>query len=330
MTIESTLRNVYGWTPAEERPGVEVRILDTNCALEEAGRIQWEDLVSGRHLARRCLQQFAETAGMLEDQGWPADRIKSRLRPSREVFATSAFMRRCQERPRGYPGDFETIEYLVAGVNRSVPGTLGWHIEEILLQAPIVQRHRNKLKWQSREIAGAVAKNRAARVLSIGCAGCLDWVPLLPELDCFAGEIVLNDSEPAALELAEQRLSSATSHYRLAPGNPIRVVKCLGSGAAFDLVLAGGVFDYVPHRATVMLLRVIYRDLLAEGGTLLFTNIAEGNPWRRLMEYGSDWPLIERSGASILEMCAEAGIPRSQVTVSREETGLTLVTRVTR
>jgi hypothetical protein len=26
-------------------------------------------------------------------------------------------MRRCQEWPRGYPGDFETIEYLTAGAN---------------------------------------------------------------------------------------------------------------------------------------------------------------------------------------------------------------------
>lgn len=317
MTSGSTLPAV------QERPGVVIRILDTNCALQEASRMQWMDLVGGRNAARRCLQQFVETTAMLEDQGWSPGRIKERLRQSREVFATSEFMRRCQ-------GDFATVEYLVAGVNGSVPDTLGWHIDEILLQAPIAQQYRNKLKWQSREIADTVRRNRSARVLSIGCGGCLDWTPVLPQLSGFEGEIVLNDSEPAALELAEQRLRIATSRYRFAPGNAIGVAKRLGSEAGFDLVLAGGVFDSMPHRATVMLLRVIYRDLLAEGGALVFTSIAEGNPWRRVVEYGSDWPLIERSAASIVEMCAEAGIPRSQVSVALEETGLAMIMRIAR
>jgi extracellular factor (EF) 3-hydroxypalmitic acid methyl ester biosynthesis protein len=120
-------------------------------------------------------------------------------------------MRRCQQWPRGYAGDFETIEYLAAGADHSVPGTLGWHFEEILLHSPVVQQHRNKLMGQSHEIARAVKRRSAARVLSIACGGCLDWAPVLPYLKGFTGEIVLNDSEPATLELAERRLRPATN-----------------------------------------------------------------------------------------------------------------------
>jgi hypothetical protein len=68
----------------------------------------------------------------------------------------------------------------------------------VLLEAPVVQQHRNKLRHQSLEIDGALMRNRAARVLSVACGGCLDWVPVLPRLQDFAGEIVLNDSEPRA------------------------------------------------------------------------------------------------------------------------------------
>jgi len=52
------------------------------------------------------------------------------------------------------------------------------------------------------------------------------------------GEIVLNDCEPAALQLAEQRLRPATTRYRLAPGNVLRVAKRLAHGPRFDLVVA--------------------------------------------------------------------------------------------
>lgn len=312
----------------ENDPDLETRIRQTNFNLETAGQQCWTDPIAGRQAALSALNQFAETARLLESSGWPSERIKERLARSRRVFATSTFMRRCQEWPRGYPGDFETVEYLAAGVNHSLPGSLGWHIEELLLASPVVQQHRNKLKRQSLEIDGALMKSRSARVLSMACGGGLDWMQVLSELKAFAGEIVLNDSEPAALELAERRLQSATPRYHLAPGNVIRISRRLANCPRFDLVLAGGLFDYLPHRAAVLLLRVITQDLLAPGGVLLFTNIAEGNPWRILMEYGSDWSLIERSEHSLLSMCREAGIPGSSISLQREGTGLTLIARI--
>ena len=316
-----------GW---KDESDLESLILGTNGHLEEAGRQHSEHPVTGREVAINVLKRFADTACVLEAHGWSAERIKQRLGPARRVFAESWFMQRCQEWPRGYAGDFETIEYMVSGANRSLPGTLGWHIENILLESPVVQQHRNKLKRQSLEIVEAVMRSRTARVLSIGCGGCMDFVPILPDLKSFAGEIVLNDHEPAALELAEQRLRPFTTTYRLIPGNVIRVSKRLAGGDCFDLILAGGLYDYLSDRAAVFLVNSIYQDLLAPGGVLLFTNMAEGNPWRLLMEYGSDWNLVERSEDRILEICRKAAIPRSSTTLTREATQLAVIARVVR
>lgn len=307
-----------------------MRLSEMNRSLEEAGQLFWETRSEGREVATRFLEEFSAIAAALETRGWSAERIQEELKPSRDVFATSSFMRRCQEWPRGYAGDFETIEYLAAGRNHSVPGSLGWHFEEILLQSAIVKQHLNKLRLQSLEIVRAVTRNRSARVFSMACGGCLDWVPVVPSLKDFAGDIVLNDHEPAALELAERRLRLATTQYRLAPGNVLRVAKRLVSGARFDLVVAGGLFDYLPDRAIVFLLRVIFHDLLAPGGVLLFTNIAEGNPARALMEHGANWTLIERSEEQIRELCRDAGIARSSLSLERDPTGLTLIVRVVR
>src|ERR1700731_1252092 len=112
----------------------------------------WGDSFEARIEALRLMKQFGDTAEELERWGWSTERIQTELAPSREVFATSSFMRRCQRWPRGYAGDFETIEYLAAGTNYSLSGSIGWYFEEINLQSPIAQQHRNKLDHQAKEI----------------------------------------------------------------------------------------------------------------------------------------------------------------------------------
>lgn len=314
-----------------ESAQAEVLITRTNLGIQAAGKQFWGDGPAGRRVALHLFEEFGATAALLERLGWTANSIQEALRPSREVFATASFMRRCQEWPLGYAGDFKTIELLAGAANHSEPGTLGWHFEEIILQSPVAQQHRNKLSHQTEEIARTILRRRDARILSIGCGGCLDWEPVLPSLTDFDGEIVLNDCEPAALELAGQRVRSATARYRLAPGNVLRVVKRLAhSGSRFDLVVAGGLFDYLSDKGIVFLLRSIFAELLAPGGVILFTNIAEGNPWRPLMEHGSNWSLIERTEAQVLALCREAGISPAEVSLKRDATGLTLLTRVVR
>ncbi len=228
-----------------------------------------------------------------------------------------------------YAGDFETIEYLAGAVNRSKPATIAWHFEQILLESPVTQQHRNKLNRQTSEILSALERRSSARIFSLACGGCLDWIPAFSALQGFTGEILLNDHDPAALQLSASRFAAVTPRYRLAPGNILRVARRLTEAHEFDLAIAGGLFDYLPDRAIVSLLGAIYRRL-APGGALLFTNMARGNPWRPLMEYGSDWRIIERSEDQIHRLCSEAGVQASEVGIARDATGLALLVRVAR
>jgi hypothetical protein len=104
---------------------LERQVLQTNYSLQAAASQFRGEHASGRKLVLHLLKEFTNTALALESAGSPAEHIRDGLRASREVFATSSLMRRCQEWPRGQAGDFETIEYLAAGANRSCPGTLG-------------------------------------------------------------------------------------------------------------------------------------------------------------------------------------------------------------
>ncbi len=228
--------------------------------------------------------------------------------------------------PSGQQGDFRVVEHLAAGINRAAPKTFAYDLEQAILHSGIVQQHRYKLRCQSEAVSLALLKyaNRP-RILSLGCGGYRDLLPLLSALRDFQGEIVLNDIDPAALELAAERLRPATERFHPICANILSLVRSLRYRKAFDLIVAGGLFDYVPDRLLKHVLKSLYRKLLAPGGTLLFTNINVGNPYRPIMTYAVDWQLIERSEANIGELCTESLVPSECVQIVRDESQLTWI-----
>lgn len=234
----------------------------------------------------------------LERIGMPRQAVVEVLAPVRAVHAESPFVRRLQTWPRGYPGDFETIEYLVGGTNLATRGTRGWWAEQIALTSPIAVQHRCKVRRQAEEIRRACTEKAGARVLILACGGGRDLQVLLDEAVTLPGaHITLVDQDPDAVALATDRaqLLGATV-------TPLCVDVLRGLRRAegpFDLVLAGGLFDYLEDSTIVLLMKLAKRKM-AEGGVFFFTNIAEGNPYRAWIEYVGDWSLIERSAAPIL------------------------------
>jgi hypothetical protein len=61
---------------------------------------------------------------------------------------------------------------------------------------------------------------------------------------------------------------------------------------AIDAVTFGGLFDYLPDRAAVFVLRKSLK-LLQDGGQLFFTQVSRSNPDSTFMDWWGDWRLIE-------------------------------------
>ena len=57
---------------------------------------------------------------------------------------------------------------------------------------------------------------------------------------------------------------------------------------------------------------------------MAFTNIARGNPFRVWLEYVGSWPLIERSEADLIALCAAADIPAAP-RMTHDDTGLSII-----
>ena len=58
-----------------------------------------------------------------EEAGVERNEILAHLATARAIHHRSPFAARVTDWPRGYPGDFETVEYLCDAVNHAEPGT---------------------------------------------------------------------------------------------------------------------------------------------------------------------------------------------------------------
>jgi SAM-dependent methyltransferase len=281
------------------------------------------------HRVLSTVHQICASILACEEAALTREEIVAILDPVRRVHARSPFVARLQQWPRGYPGDFETVEYLCSATNRAQQGTIEHACEAYALSRSIAQQHRNKVQHQAARILRTMLSNPGeTRIVSLACGSCPDLRSILDHLPSLAGEIWLNDGDPAALEFSATALRSVRDHCRFRPGDVLSVSRNLPKGA-FDLVLAGGLFDYLDARKAALLIRIAY-GLLAPGGTFFFTNIGEGNPYRPLIEYFGDWSLIERSEEDVLAVCEAAGIARGNVAIRREETGLALLIEVSK
>lgn len=282
------------------------------------------------HAMAATIHEFCIAAESAEQAGATREELQEASKPAWPVHASSPFIRRLQTWPRGYPGDFETIEQLLDGRPAGTPGTPAYWVEYLALQSTVAQQHRNKVRVQAQAIRDALRAG-ASRVLLIACGSAPDLVLVEEDVARSGATLVLNDADPEALELAQARLASVRSRLTAVPGNVLRSLRTLRQHGPYDLVVAGGLCDYLTDRQVTFLLKHVFQELLAPGGSLLFTNIGRGNPYRTWMEYCARWELIERSDADLRRLIAAAAVapsdPAVDVHLSQDETGLTWIAR---
>ena len=215
-------------------------------------------------------------------------------------------MHRLQTWPRGYPGDFETVEWLCDARNHAQLGTVPWAIEQCALQSPLAQQHRNKVGLQARAILSTLVANPAARIASIGCGGCRDLSLSRTTSRRHTARSCWSTRTRTRWPSRASGSIGLDGRCTFVQGRVPRVLGKVRDAGRFDLVVAGGLFDYLPDRWAVGTLAAA-RDLLVPGGRMFFSNIAGGNPFRPWIEYLADWRLIERDEADVRRLLGEAG-----------------------
>ncbi|MBI5055772.1 MAG: class I SAM-dependent methyltransferase [Nitrospirae bacterium] len=261
-----------------------------------------------------------------ERNGMSLSEIEETIKPARDIHSRSVFVKRMQDWPRKYPGDFETVEYICDLENRSTYGKVEYYIEEYALNSAMAQQHRNKVQRQSEIILDALLNGGPGRkILSVGCGGSRDFLKIKKYIHDVRCEIVLHDIDSDALELSRERLNGLSAGIHLIKGNFLQSLRTIEMSGPFDVILAGGLFDYLSDKHISFFLKYAFNKMLNQNGILFFTNIKRGNPYKVWQEYLADWKLIYRDEDEIIGLLTAAGFSPSDFKIEKDETGLTFL-----
>ena len=267
---------------------------------------------------------------VLEKEGMHRREIRAFLDVPRKIISQSPFFHHAQTWPRGYQGDFEMIEHILGGEKKLEKGTIGYFLEKYAINCPASQQHRNKVACQSQKILEIVHANKIckSRILSIACGSSPDFRMVKNYIDPEAIEIVLLDSDPDAIEFSLRHLKELEDSIATITGNIFRNLFKIKQYGKFDLVVIGGLFDYLNDKLVVKILKNIREYNLKEAGEIFFTNISTDNPDRIFMEYLTDWELIIRTSSGLRQLCCNAGFREANVRISKDITNLTFLAGV--
>jgi len=264
-----------------------------------------------------------------EKNGVPRSRIEEIIKPARDIHSRSVFVKRMQDWPRKYPGDFETVEYICDLENKSTYGKIEYFIEEYALNSAMAQQHRNKVHRQSGMILDLLLNGNAGqKILSVGCGGSRDLFNIGKYICNIQFDLVLHDIESDALELSMKRLGNLKGKVHLVKGNFLQSLRTIETLGPFDLILAGGLFDYLSDKHISFFLKYAFNKFLIQNGTLFFTNIKKGNPYKVWQEYLANWKLIYRAEDEIVNLLTAAGFRADSFKIEKDETGLTFLVTV--
>jgi extracellular factor (EF) 3-hydroxypalmitic acid methyl ester biosynthesis protein len=251
----------------------------------------------------------------------------------RETFPfmmSSALCERLYTKPRGYAGDFETIEeiYLGKPVGASVIGRLidGWARSSQPAQA--VRYRRSKL---GRDVIARLSESGArgpVAVTSLAIGPGREVFDVLESYPSAPIRFTGIDIDEAALSFCAERAEKlGISNGKLVLFQDDLVKLSLGRGRIAipkqDFIYSMALMDYLEDEVVVRIVNWAHEQL-APGGTLAVGNFATGNPDKPFMDYIVEWLLIHRTPDQMRQLFALSKFGKSEVRVDADPTGTQL------
>lgn len=211
-------------------------------------------------------------------------------------------------RPEGRAGGAAVLLHLEGQRPQGVD-PLGVALDELLLGAPTVQAHLERLRVAQVALGELVATERPRRVTVLGCgSGAL--VGALAAMLREGGELTCVDGDRELLN----RLDGAT--ISRAPRLSLRLLHedlgllVLGEAALHlppqDLILVSGLVEYLPDPAVFSLGRML-RESLARAGVVVLDHI-RNSPDRFVFDHLLAWPLLRRSREPFAALLGAVGL----------------------
>lgn len=219
-------------------------------------------------------------------------------------------------KPNGYPGCFEIIDRIYRRYHSTDPALFNW--DRYWQRHPAADAVRNRKAYLADLVFDLVGQRGRVAVLNVASGPCRDVLDVFEACPDLPAEVHCVEQDPRAIEFARglcrQHLGRVTFEQR----NALR----LSPARQYDLVWSAGLFDYLPDRLFVRLLRRL-ASAVEPGGEVVVGNFAASNPSRPYMELFG-WSLHHRSVDGLLSLAAEAGLGGWGLAVRSEPAGVNL------
>jgi len=239
---------------------------------------------------------------------------------------SSALLERIHTKPRGYPGDHETIEAIYKAEPRGA-NAIGREIDAWALQTKFCSAVRYRRARIAADLTNLVAQRRATEPLSVAAIGVgpgreifdiFEKHPMAPM------RVVGLDFDDSALafcaEEARKRLKR-DDVINLFQDNLVNTF--LGHGnisiSRQDYIYSAGLADQLEDELVFRMMNWAY-DQLAPGGTLALGFAS--NPDSAFMEYIAHWPLINRSGEEMRVLFARSSFRDLEMKIETDPDGV--------
>ena len=270
----------------------------------------------------------------------------------RPWFEQSWFMHRATVKPRGYPGDFETLiaiydgriksrgfggyldrYFLGTDLGRAVPARLR-AVKEFLCQftteSPGLLGSRVTISPSTLPCSPAhVSKQTASGGLSILNVACGPGREYDEEFfrSCGRAGITVVDTDDDALAATRLRFVGTRGdgvHLQCVKYSALKMTSPERNIALFgrpDLIYSVGLCDYIPDRYLIKILKG-WRETVAENGIVYvaFKDVARYRP--SVYQWLVDWNFYGRTEADCVDLMRQAGFLQESLQVARDETGV--------
>ena len=248
------------------------------------------------------------------DEHW-ASRIKPACdaHPLTQILLQDPLTRRCREKPRGYAGDAEMIEYLYTQAAPAGTSDLGRQLFSFTAASIAGFATRWRLQYLVDAIEDTAERVPGCRVLSLACGHLREAEQSHALRSGKVSMLLAIDQDPLSLEVVRRDYRDLRN-VRAVESSVRRILKSGLPEAGFDLAYAAGLYDYLETRTAQALTRRLF-DALAPGGRLIVPNYLRSNRARGYMESFMEWDLIVREPAEIRALGAL--LPEPEVAARR-------------
>ena len=235
---------------------------------------------------------------------------------------------RFYSKPRGYAGDFLTIE-MIYDNQCGGTGRIGPLLDRCFLNTPAAKAMRNRRKLVAGEVEQTLgARNDFAHVTSLACGPARELFDLFAQLENPRRlQVSLLDIDLQALASVAERRDKAKLQNQINLINANLVYLAMGWQRLDlqdqDLIYSLGLTDYFNDKFVVRLLDWIYHRLRS-GGRVILGNFHPNNYCREMMDHVLEWKLVHRSEEDMNRIFAESAFRRPCTRTQFEAEGMIL------